>query len=96
MKKILISRGPLDTSLAAISPLHEPLASLKTGELCPGLCHLTLCPIGCLKSGGRGWLRVRVCRERKHTFIPGLLFLYRPVTISNVETVFLPLRAAVS
>ena len=37
MKKILISRGPLDISLAAIFPLHEPLASLKTGELCPGL-----------------------------------------------------------
>lgn len=48
--------------------------------------HLTMCPIGCLKSGGRGWLRVRVCRERHTPYLDpwNLLFLCRPVTISNV------------
>jgi len=52
VKKILVTRGPLDIALAAISPCpFTSRLSEDISELSPGLCHLTFVP---LVPGGAG------------------------------------------
>ena len=68
-----------------------------SSELSPGLCHLTFCPIGCLRSAGWGMGEgERACRGRRHTLIPGIFYF----SLSShyfkrcLEVAFPPLSAA--
>ena len=83
VKKILVTRGPLDIALAAISPCpFTSRLSEDISELSPGLCHLTFVP---LVPGGAGW---GMGGEREGgRRIPQLLepsISLCPVTVANI------------